>query len=444
MSFFYNLLKNRTGVKLVHNKSTADKKTVIMPPPKQVIIAMQQHIGAPCEALVKPGDKVFAGQLIADSKAFLSSPIYSSISGVVKKIDSIILAPNSKTLAIFIESDGKMEMDPSIEVPIIDTKDQFIEAIRNSALVGLGGAGFPTFVKFKFPESTQIDSLIINAAECEPYLTADTREGIENPENVFFGISAIKKFFDIKEIVIAIEDNKPQLIEKISKLIPEKDNVRIVVLKSIYPQGAEKVLIKSCTNKEVPIGKLPIDVGCVVLNISTISFLASYLKTGVPLISKRLTVDGSAIKNPQNVICPIGTSVRDVIEFCGGFSEEPKKILFGGPMMGLSLNSIDTPIVKQNNGILALAKRDAELETASNCIRCGNCVNACPMRLMPFLLEEKVRLRDFSGLKNLNIFTCMECGCCSYICPAKRPLVESIRLGKSLLQKAKKEGTNSE
>lgn len=431
--------KTHGGAAVPHRKSTAQKQSVEMPPPKQVVLPMQQHVGAPCTPLVKPGDPVLVGQKIADSTAFVSAPIYASISGKVSAIKKVMLSGGQLIDAVVIDSDDKMEVSPDIKPPVVETTEDFLKAVRESGLVGLGGAGFPTHVKLKVPAGKNIDTLIINAAECEPYITSDNREAIENSWGVLSGVYAVKEILKIPRVIIAVEDNKPDVIAELKKVADSQnsdpqDQVRILPLHSRYPQGAEKILIQSCTGRKVPMGGLPADVGCIVMNVTSIAFLANYLKTGMPLVKKRVTIDGSAIKNPQNVIVPIGTKISDIIEFCGGYSEQPAKILMGGPMMGIALASDDLPVIKQNNGIICLSEKEAHRLQPSACIRCGRCVYGCPMDLMPTLLEKNAMAKRVDELKALSVMDCMECGTCSFNCPAGRPLVQAIRLGKALVK----------
>ena len=309
--------------------------------------------------------------------------------------------------------------------------------------MGLGGAGFPAHVKLNVPDGKSIDTLIINVAECEPYVTSDHREAMENGKNVLDGIYKVKEILDVHRVLIAVEDNKPDVIAELHRIAdnPEmdpRDEVRVLTLKSRYPQGAEKVLVQACTGRKVPAGGLPADVGCLVMNIASVSFLASYMRTGRPLTKKRVTIDGSAVKEPQNVIVPIGTPIKDVIEFCGGYKSEPKKMLMGGPMMGIAIVSDELPILKQNNAILAFDENEAKMYETTDCIRCGRCVAACPMNLMPTKLEKAAQKKDVEALNALDVMTCMECGCCAFSCPAGRRLVQSIRMGKAYVRKAGK------
>lgn len=426
--------KTRGRTVVPHHKNTAQLPSAVLPAPAQVVLPMQQHAGAPCTPLAKVGDSVLIGQKIADSNAFVSAPIHASISGKVSAIQKVMLPGGQYTDAVVIDSDGEMKASPDIAPPKVNNAEELVKAIRESGLVGLGGAGFPTHVKLNVPKDKPIDTLIINAAECEPYITADHREALENTEAVISGIKAVCKFLNIKRAIIAVEDNKPGVIEVLKKASDEDKKIGILALRSRYPQGAEKVLVKSCTGRSIPMGKLPADVGCLVMNITSVGFLGNYLKTGMPLVTKRVTVDGSAVQNPQNVIVPIGTKISDVIAFCGGYKTEPKKILMGGPMMGLALASDDLPILKQNNGILAFGEKEAHLSEPTSCIRCGHCVFGCPMHLIPAQLEKYSNAKNIEKLEEYDVMDCIECGTCAYNCPAGRPLVQAIRLGKAMVK----------
>ena len=443
LSFPKRPYPTKGGVHAPHNKNTAHKPSLEMPVPKMVALPMNQHIGAPCVPLVKVGDTVDVGQCIAKSDAFVSAPIHASVSGTVKKIDKITMPDGSRLDAIFIESDGEQRISPDVKPPEVNSLSDLITAVRDSGLVGLGGAGFPTAVKLNIPSDKHVDTMIINVAECEPYITSDHREALENSWDIISGIMTVKEFLDIHRVIIGIENNKPDAIEALRKIadssIDVGDEIRVLPLKATYPQGAEKILIKACTGREVPMGGLPSDAGCLVMNVGSIAFISRYLKTGMPLVSRRLTVDGSAIKNPSNVIVPIGTPIKDVIDFGGGYKEEPRKLLMGGPMMGISLPTDELYILKQNNAILAFAEKEARLSEPSACIRCGKCVSACPMRLLPLELCNASKRKDDEALRRYNAMNCMECGCCSFTCPAKRHLVQTIRMGKAYLNQKKRE-----
>lgn len=428
------------GVRVSHNKNTSALEIVRIPTPERVILPMQQHIGAPCEPTVKVGDEVKVGQVIGDSDAFVSAPIHASVSGKVTAVGPVKLANGNMVLAVTIESDGLMTLDESIKAPEINSREDFLKAVRASGLVGLGGAGFPTHVKLGFKEDSGVDTLIINAAECEPFITVDHRECIDNSWDVLSGVYTIKEILGFKNVYIAIEDNKSDAFKALMKVAADDadfdDSVKLVVLKSRYPQGAEKVLIQSVTGRCVPPGKLPSDVGVVVMNVASVSFLGRYLKTGKPLVSRSLTVDGSAIAEPKNIRVPIGTEISKIIEFCGGFKAEPYKVISGGPMMGMALADIDVPLLKNNNAVLAFAADNIRVKPTRACIRCGRCVDACPMNLMPTKIETRAHLGDAEALIEANAMTCMECGSCAYACPSGRPLVQYMRLAKAVIREA--------
>jgi electron transport complex protein RnfC len=441
LSFPTKPFRTHGGAAVPHLKHAAQAESVVMPVPGEVVIPMQMHVGAPCTPVVKPGDTVTVGQKIGDSTGFVSAPIHASVSGTVKAIQKVQLCNGGYGTAVVIESDGKMEMCPDLKAPEITDLKSFLQAVRDSGLVGLGGAGFPTHVKLNVPEGKSVDTLIVNVAECEPYLTADNREALENSASVLDGVFVVMKMLKLSRGIIAVESNKPQVIQQLSTMLASdkrnNGNVGVLPLRATYPQGAEKVLIKACTDRTVPMGKLPADVGCIVMNVTSIAFLADYLKTGVPLVKKRLTVDGSAVKEPKNVIVPIGTRIRDVMDFVG-MKCEPAKILIGGPMMGMSAPTADAPVQKQNNGLIFLDEKDAHIPEPSACIRCGRCVMGCPMHLMPTMLETYAKAKDVEALQKFNIMDCMECGTCAFNCPASRPLVQAIRMGKGLVKAAAK------
>lgn len=430
--------RGRGGVHVLHNKITAEVETVRMPVPAKVVLPMSQHIGAPCTPTVQKGDHVYAGQVIGDSDKFVSAPIHASISGTVTAISDIKLANGRVSQAVTITSDGEMQYLGTLTPPTVTNKQELLAAVRASGLVGLGGAGFPTHVKLNVPADKNVDTLIVNAAECEPYITVDYRECLKHSEEIIDGVYKIAEILGIKSVVIAVEDNKPEAI-KILKQVADSDIergnlVRLMTLKSRYPQGAEKMMVLSVTGRKVPEGGLPADVGCIVMNVASVAFLSRYLKTGRPLISRSVTVSGDCIKTPKNVRVPIGTSIKDIIEFCDGFTEEPAKILSGGPMMGQAIVDTDIPLIKSNNAVLALSKKAVKAKPENACIRCGRCHAACPMSLIPTKIEKLTALRDAEGLKAAGVSVCMECGSCAWSCPAGKPLVQYMRLAKEIMR----------
>lgn len=429
------MLFSLKGVKVPHRKHTDGMVAVQMAAPNTVILPMSMHIGKPVKPVVKVGDHVDVGSLIAEQDGFVSSPVYASVSGKVKKIDEILLAGGTKAPAVVIESDGEMTVAPSVQAPKVENKEEFIEALRLSGIVGLGGAGFPTYVKFNV-DPERIEELIINGAECEPYITSDSITMLECTEDIETAIAAMEKHLGIKKVILGIEKNKAKAIEKMRTLEQKDDKFKVQVLKDLYPQGGEKVLIYHTTGKVVPAGKLPIDVGCIVCNSTTMAAIGKYLKTGMPLVSKCVTVDGSAVKEPKNVIVPIGTPLKDVFEFCGGFKSEPAKVIYGGPMMGIAVPDMDVPVLKNTNALLALDEKEAAPAKTTACIRCGACANHCPFRLNPAAMAKAYERNDMEALEEFRVDICMECGCCSFICPAHRPLVQTHKLAKAALREA--------
>lgn len=430
----------RGGAKLPHKKRTAELESVILPAPEEVVISMQQHIGAPCEPVVQPGDTVYVGTKIGDADAFVSAPVHSSVSGEVTAITTIRLPAGNEVKAVVIRSDGNMTPDPTLQPVEVNTAEDLVAAARNSGLVGLGGAGFPAHVKLRPSAEKPLDTLIINGAECEPFITADYRECMENSTDILGGVYLVKKILGIPNVIICVEDNKPKAIEALYQIAADQqdadNSVRLMKLPSRYPQGAEKVLIYSATKRKLPLGKLPSDVGCIVMNITSISFLYRYIRTGMPLVSKRITVDGNAIGKPQNLIVPIGTPISHVLEYCE--VENAEKIMMGGPMMGLAIYDPSLPILKQNNAILAFSGAAAEGKQMTDCIRCGRCMRACPMKLTPAKVEGELKNPSAEALQKLNVMYCMECGSCAFACPAGRPLAAAMRLAKNEVKKGGK------
>ncbi len=427
MAFFLH------GVHVPHRKNSQGKAPHRMEIPASVTIPLSMHIGAPAKPVVKVGDTVKVGTLIAEQVGVVSSPVYASVSGKVTKIDDIILSNGKTSPAVTVESDGLMEADESVSAPAVSSKEDFIEALKRSGIVGLGGAGFPTYVKYNVPEG-KVDTLVINGAECEPYITSDTYTMTDRADDMETAIKAIIKYIGVKRVVIGIENNKKEAIAKMRELASEIEGMEVKVLPALYPQGGEKVLVFHTVGKVIPAGKLPADVGCIVSNCTTVAAIGKYLSNGMPLVEKCITVDGGAVKESANIIAPIGAAFEDVINAAGGFKCEPAKILSGGPMMGISVPDVKYPVLKNTNAIIAMDEKEAKPPVETSCISCGACVNHCPLRLDPAVFAKAYQHGDTDTLRKMRVDICMECGCCSYICPAKRPLVHYNKMAKEALR----------
>lgn len=427
-------------VKLPHRKHTADMRDARIPTPNVVVLPMSQYIGAPAIPIVKVNDKVCVGTKVAEADGKVSAAIHSPVSGTVKKIGDFLLANGKSCQAITIESDGEMTMDSSITPPTVTNAEELCQAIRESGLVGLGGAGFPTANKLENAIAKSIDTIIINGAECEPYITVDNRTMIDGTENVVKGVEIIEKYIPgPQNIIIAIENNKPIAIKKMTEAFANDPKVKVVSLPSEYPQGAEKTLVYTLLGRIVPDGKLPSDVGCVMFNVTSVAFFTHYLETGIPYTWRMVTVDGSAVKSPKVVTAPIGTSLRDLLTFCDTDFDNLGKVIYGGPMMGIAAYDLDAPIYKNTNAILALNIEDSLPKKQHACIHCGKCIAHCPMNLDPtaFVKAMKIDSREDRAemLKKENLLSCIECGSCSYVCPSRRPLIENHKLAKSDLRR---------
>ena len=438
------------GLSLPENKITAEKSIEVLPLPEKVILPLQQSIGAPCELIVEKGDMVKTGQKIADSKSYVSAPIHSSISGKVAKIIKMINPATSGVMdAALIESDGK---DSWVELAklfnmresydfyalkrIIDSidKKEVLAKVREAGVVGLGGATFPTHVKLNPPPDKKIDTLILNGCECEPFITSDHRIMLEYGREVIMGLYIINRVLSPRNIYIAIEDNKKDAIKNLEELIMRMDFsslFKIVSLKSRYPMGAEKSLIKTITGRVVPMGGLPMDVGVIVNNVATSKSIYDAVIEGKPLIERVVTVTGTVV-NPKNLQVRLGTTIDSLIEKFGGFRSEINCMIAGGPMMGISIVSTDFPVTKGTNCILVIKRR---IQDEQNCINCGRCVNICPMNLMPLAYVRNVKKGYFENCREYYIDNCIECGSCAYVCPANIPIVGYIKTGKSVLDK---------
>ena len=430
------------GIHTPHRKGTKNKPILRLDTPSTVTIPMQMHIGKPAIPTVKVGDLVRIGTKIGEADGYISSPVYSSVSGKVVKLQEHRLVSGGACTAVVIASDGEGAIDESIAPPVINNKEDLVAAVKASGIVGLGGAGFPTYVKLDV-DPARIDYLIINGAECEPYVTSDTITMLNRGDDILRALRALHRHMGIKNVIIGVESNNRRGADAMAALGEMLDDVSIKVLSlpAVYPQGGEKVLIYHATGRKVLANQLPIDQGCVVLNCTTLAAIGAYLRTGMPLVEKCVTVDGGAVRLPRNVKAPIGASFADLFACCGGLIDIPAKLVYGGPMMGITVPDPSAPILKNTNAILALTRREARLPRTTACIRCGTCVNTCPFGLEPASIAQAYEKKDIADLKALSVLTCMECGCCSFVCPANRPLVQLNKISKQLLRdEARKEG----
>lgn len=430
------------GVDVPHYKGFTEKKAIEKAQePAVVYIPLHQHTGAPCDPIVNVGDHVKVGQKIGSTQAFVSAPIHSSVSGTVKAITTITTPTGMNCACIVIESDGLNELDDSMKPRKLEelSSKEIIEIIKEAGITGMGGAGFPNHVKLSPPPEKKIDTIILNGAECEPFLTADHRIMLEMPEKVVFGLKAIMKALNVQNGIIGVETNKMDAVDALNAVIKPEDNIKVATLKPKYPQGDEKRLINAVTGRVVPSGGLPMDVACVVDNISTAKAIADAIQEGKPLYERVVTVTGNGVKEPRNLMVKVGTKFQEVIDQCGGFNGTPGKIIMGGPMMGMAQFSTEVPVIKGSGGILILTEKEAKPEKVSPCIKCGKCLTVCPVRLQPLNISAYSLKKDFDGAARFNALDCVECGACSFICPAKRPLAESIRFAKrEILAKRKK------
>ena len=414
--------------------ATNEKAIEQLAPPAQVVIPMSMHFGAPCTPLVKAGDHVKVGQKIGEI-AGLGAPIHASVSGKVVAVEPRPHPGGGKMMSVVIEND--FQDTPCETIKHRDNVDaltpqEIIDIVKEAGITGMGGAGFPTHVKLSGAVG-KVDAILINGAECEPYITSDHRCMLEDTHFILSGIKAVMKYLNIPKCIIGIEGNKPDAIAKMQSAI-DVAGIEVKQLPCRYPQGAEKVLIETCTGREVPFPGLPSDVGVIVMNVTSTAFVGKYLETGMPLTTKRLTVDGDIVKEPKNVEVIIGTPIQELLDFCGGLTAQPGKVLYGGPMMGTCVASLDQPILKNNNAVLAFSEAWAHLPKKTNCIHCGRCVNACPLGLAAKDIVKAYEKGDVEQLQELNADLCMSCGTCSFVCPAKRPLAPSIALAKILMK----------
>ncbi len=420
------------GVHPKDYKHFSNEKTIErMVLPKKVIVHVSQHIGKPSQPIVKKGDLVKTGQKISESTGFVSIPMHSSVSGKVIDIGNYPHPTGTIQKAVVIESDGKDEWIDTIEGNqnyMELSVDEMKSKIADAGICGMGGAGFPTHVKLSPPKDKPIDTVILNGVECEPFLTADHRLMLEKTDEILSALEILMKILNAKHGYIGIEDNKPDAIEKMRNAVGDKFDV--VSLKLKYPQGAEKQLIYACTKRKVPAGGLPMDVGVIVQNVGTALAVYEAVKFDKPLIERVTTITGSIVKEPKNLLARVGTPVSDMIEFCGGTTEEIGKLISGGPMMGFALADIETPTAKTSSGFVLFSEKEVNKNPEQTCIRCGRCVDACPMNLAPSLIVNNVQHKKYEQAKLFNIMDCIECGSCGYVCPANIQLVQWIKLGK--------------
>ena len=421
----------RGGIHPDDGKAMSKDKPIREVLPKgELVYPLSQHIGAPAKAIVAKGDHVLAGQKIAEAGGFVSANIFASVSGTVKAIEARLGVAGGMQESIVIENDGlyeEVEFSPERKLADISGKE-IIEIIKEAGIVGMGGAGFPTHVKYMPKDPSAIDHIIVNCAECEPYLTSDYRRMMEEPEKIVGGLQAAMKIFDGRaKGVLAVEDNKKDAAAKLREAAKGIPDIEVVELKTKYPQGAERQLIFAVTGRQINSSMLPADVGCVVNNCDTIHAIYEAVHFGRPVMKKVMTITGNAIKEPQNLRVRTGTNFRELIEEAGGFTSEPEKIIAGGPMMGIPLISLDVPVVKTSSAILCMTKDEVVACEETACINCGRCVSVCPGHVLPARLAKLAERGDMAGFEALDGMECCECGCCSYICPAKRPLTQSIK-----------------
>lgn len=431
----------RHGVHPPDSKTLTDGVPIRrMPFPSEIVLPLRQHAGKPARLLVRKGQRVERGDLIGEAQGFISVPIHASAAGTVTDVG---LWPHpgggmDEAVRIAVE-----EYSPQIPRPRIVprweglTPEEVVKAVQHAGVVGLGGAAFPTHVKLLPPEGVNVTLLLVNGAECEPYLTTDHRVMVEYPERVHFGIRVMMRTLDVERVVIGVEKNKPDAIEALARTIPADLDVTVLPLTVKYPQGAEKMLIRTVTGSEVPSGKLPAHVGTVVQNVGSIAAIAEVFETGYPLIERVVTVSGPGVRRPSNLVVPVGTKLRDLLEFCGGLTEDAAELVLGGPMMGACQPDLDAPVIKGTTGVIVLTHAETKPKRSYPCIRCGHCLDACPVFLNPQLLGSLAQVGRYDEMEAAHLMDCMLCGCCSYVCPSNIPLSQMFALGKAALRRQK-------
>lgn len=432
----------RGGVHIDDCKYTASEAIQKLPSPKRVTVPLSQHIGAPCSPTVKVGDTVDKGQIIGTVEQGLGCPVHATVSGKIAAIDEVWTPSGRKVRRIVIENDGEERLCPDIKPGRLDidnvTPEQCIEAVRLAGISGMGGATFPTYAKISSAIG-KVEHLIINCAECEPYITADHRLMLEDTETVIKGLKLLMRVFGLKSGTVAVENNKMDAVEALKRASGGDEAIKIKVLKTKYPQGDERQIIYALTGKELRAGKLPADLGCVIFNVETCCNIYRAVNEGMPLIERVVTVSGDAVSTPKNILSPLGAPMSELIEFCGGFKEKPAKIVMGGPMMGVAQWDINAPVTKGTNGILAFTERTARrYKDPYACLHCGKCVSVCPMHLMPLYLAQFAKNSDHEKCEKFGIMSCVECGSCAYVCPGHVPIVQFVRMTKAKINEEKR------
>jgi electron transport complex protein RnfC len=422
-----------------------DKPMKAVLPKGDLVYPLSQHIGAPAVPVVKKGDRVLAGQKIAEASGYVSAPVYATVSGTVKAIEPRRVVTGDSIVSIIVENDEKYE---EMEYSAIDsyqelTKEEIVGRIKEAGVVGMGGAGFPTFIKLSPGEPEKIDYIIANCAECEPYLTSDYRRMIEEPEKIVEGLKIILSLFDNARAILAVEDNKPDCIELLKKLTKNEKRISVKALKTKYPQGAERQIIYAITGRSINSKMLPADAGCIVDNVDTIVAIYHAVMRGMPLMHRIVTVTGDAVSDPRNFLVRIGTSYRELVDEAGGFKKLPAKIVSGGPMMGFSIFDLDVPTTKTASALLCMTQDEVSQMQQSACINCGKCVEVCPGRIVPKMLSDYAEHYNEEAFLKHQGMECCECGCCSYVCPARKPLTQTIKSMRKI-QLAKKSGKANE